>query len=199
VLVENALFATLDPTVRRAELPDGRAVTLTDTVGFVRHLPHQLVDAFRSTLEEVAAADLVVHVVDGSHSDPEAQIAAVREVFGEIGANQVPELLVVNKIDAADPLVLNRLRRSVSTAVFVSAATGEGLDELLDIVGERVPRPEVELQVLVPYDRGELVAKVHEIGEVLDIEHRGEGTYLHARVGPALAAELDVFRVAVTG
>jgi len=131
VLVENALFATLDPTVRRAELPDGRTVTLTDTVGFVRHLPHQLVDAFRSTLEEVANADLVVHVVDGSHSDPESQIAAVREVFAEIGANDVPELLVVNKIDAADPLVLNRLRRAAPSAVFVSAATGEGLAGLL--------------------------------------------------------------------
>src|SRR6195952_2361879 len=148
VLVENALFATLDPTVRRAELPDGRSVTLTDTVGFVRHLPHQLVDAFRSTLEEVSNAELVVHVVDGSHSDPEAQIAAVREVFAEIGADDVPELLVVNKVDAADPLVLNRLRRAAPSAVFVSAATGEGLTELLDVLTERVPRPEVELAVL---------------------------------------------------
>ena len=199
VLVENALFATLDPTVRRAELPDGRALTLTDTVGFVRHLPHQLVDAFRSTLEEVAAADLVVHVVDGSHPDPESQISAVREVFSEIGAGNVPELLVVNKIDAADPLVLNRLRRSAPDAVFVSAVTGDGLEELLDVLVERVPRPEVELEVLVPYDRGELVARVHEVGEVLGIEHRGEGTYLHARVGPALGAELDQFLVAVAG
>ncbi|HSP39133.1 MAG TPA: GTPase HflX [Frankiaceae bacterium] len=191
VLVENALFATLDPTVRRAELPDGRSVTLTDTVGFVRHLPHQLIDAFRSTLEEVSNADLVVHVVDGSHADPEAQIAAVREVFGEIGANDVPELLVVNKIDAADPLVLNRLRRTAPSAVFVSAVTGDGLAELLDVLVARVPRPDVEVEVLVPYDRGDLVARVHDIGEVLGLDHRAEGTYLHARVGPALAHELN--------
>jgi GTP-binding protein HflX len=185
------LFATLDPTVRRAELPDGRSVTLTDTVGFVRHLPHQLVDAFTSTLEEVAKADLVVHVVDGSHVDPESQIAAVREVFDEIGAVQVPELLVVNKIDAADPLVLNRLRRELPGAVFVSAKTGEGLDELFDVLVERVPRPEVELEVTVPYDRGDLVARVHDMGEVLAVDHRAEGTWLHARVGPGLAAELE--------
>jgi GTP-binding protein HflX len=196
VLVENALFATLDPTVRRAELPDGRTVTLTDTVGFVRHLPHQLVDAFRSTLEEVTNADLVVHVVDGSHADPEAQIAAVREVVAEIGATEVPELLVVNKVDAADPLVLNRLRRATPSAVFVSAATGEGLAELLDVLTERVPRPEVELEVLVPYNRGDLVARVHDIGEVLDQDHRADGTFLHARVGPALANELDRYRTA---
>jgi GTP-binding protein HflX len=196
VLVENALFATLDPTVRRAELPDGRAVTLTDTVGFVRHLPHQLVDAFRSTLEEVSNADLVVHVVDGSHPDPEAQLAAVREVFAEIGAGTVPELLVVNKVDAADPLVLNRLRRHAPGAVLVSAKTGEGLDELLDVLIERVPRPEVEVEVLVPYERGDLVARIHDLGEVLEVEHREDGTYLHARVGPGLAAELDHFGVA---
>src|SRR3954454_25284891 len=121
VLVENALFATLDPTVRRAELPDGRAVTLTDTVGFVRHLPHQLVDAFRSTLEEVSGADLVVHVVDGSHVDPEAQISAVREVLADIDAATVPELLVINKADAADPVTLSRLRRTLPGAVVVSA------------------------------------------------------------------------------
>jgi GTP-binding protein HflX len=193
VLVENALFATLDPTVRRAELPDGRTVTLTDTVGFVRHLPHQLVDAFRSTLEEVSNADLVVHVVDGSDADPEEQMSAVREVFTEIGAADVPELLVVNKIDAADPLVLNRLRRAAPSAVFVSAQTGDGLDALLDVLVELVPRPEVEVEVLVPYDRGDLVARVHEIGKVLGLEHRAEGTFLHARVGPALAAELRPF------
>src|SRR4051794_13793068 len=127
VLVENALSPPLAPTVRRAELPDGRTVPLTDPVGFVRHLPHQLVDAFRSTLEEVANADLVLHVVDGSHTDPVGQINAVREVLGEIGANDVPELLVVNKTDAADPLVLNRLHRTIPSAIFVSAKTGAGL------------------------------------------------------------------------
>ncbi len=196
VLVENALFATLDPTVRRAELPDGRTITLTDTVGFVRHLPHQLVDAFRSTLEEVSNADLVVHVVDGSHADPEAQISAVREVFAEIDAADVPELLVVNKTDAADPLVLNRLRRLAPTAVFVSAHTGEGLRELLEALVERVPRPEIEVEALLPYERGDLVTRVHDLGEVLDTDHRADGTLIRARVGPALAAELSRFVIA---
>src|SRR5579884_691899 len=123
VLVENALFATLDPTVRRAHTPDGRDFTIADTVGFVRHLPHQLVEAFRSTLEEVADADLILHVVDGADADPEAQLAAVREVFGEIGAEQVAELVVVNKCDRADPRTLARLRRREPGAAFVSAHT----------------------------------------------------------------------------
>ena len=122
VLVEDALFATLDPTTRRTTTPDGRVYTLSDTVGFVRHLPHQLVEAFRSTLEEVADADLVVHVVDGSHPDPEGQLAAVREVFAEIGADKVPELVVINKADAADPMVVARLRAA-------RAALGRGLGQ----------------------------------------------------------------------
>src|SRR3954454_8876152 len=143
VLVENALFATLDPTVRRAETADGRVYTLTDTVGFVRHLPHQLVEAFRSTLEEVKDADLILHVVDGSHPDPESQLAAVREVFTEIGAQDIPEIVVVNKIDAADPLVLGRLQRRERHAVLVSARTGEGLPELRALVERELPRPEV--------------------------------------------------------
>ena len=112
MLVEDSLFATLDPTTRRTTTADGRVYTMSDTVGFVRHLPHQLVEAFRSTLEEVADADLILHVVDGSHPDPEGQISAVREVFAEIGAADVPELVVINKADAADPLVLARLQRA---------------------------------------------------------------------------------------
>ncbi|HMA47331.1 MAG TPA: GTPase HflX, partial [Frankiaceae bacterium] len=195
VLVEDALFATLDPTVRRAVLPDGRAVTLTDTVGFVRHLPHQLVEAFRSTLEEVSSADVVLHVVDGSQPDPESQIAAVREVFGEIGAGGVPELVVVNKIDAADPVVLGRLRRREPRAVFVSARTGEGLGELVAALARDVPRPEVEVSALVPYARGDLVSRVHDHGQVLDEAHRADGTSLRARVPPALASELSAYLV----
>src|SRR5712691_7417366 len=123
VLVEDALFATLDPAVRRAVTPSGRAYTLTDTVGFVRHLPHQLVDAFRSTLEESAEADLIVHVVDGSDAEPEAQIAAVRIVLAEIGAGHVPELVVVNKIDSADPVVLQGLRAKEPGSLSISAKT----------------------------------------------------------------------------
>jgi GTP-binding protein HflX len=193
VLVEDALFATLDPTVRRAVLPDGRAITLTDTVGFVRHLPHQLIDAFRSTLEEVTNADLVLHVVDGSDPDPESQISAVREVFADIGAADVPELLVINKADAADPLTLTRLRRELPQAVVISARTGEGLQELLERLVARTPHPPVEVRALVPYTRGDLVARAHEIGEVLASEHLPDGTLLEARVPAGLASLLSQY------
>ncbi|HEX2418389.1 MAG TPA: GTPase HflX [Micromonosporaceae bacterium] len=198
VLVEDALFATLDPTVRRAETSDGRTYTLSDTVGFVRHLPHQLVEAFRSTLEEVSDADLVLHVVDGAHPDPESQAVAVREVLAEIGAERIPELLVVNKTDAADPEHLLRLRRLWPEAVFVSARTGAGIGGLRDAVEVRLPRPAVEMHVRVPYHRGDLVARVHERGEVLAAEHTLEGTALRARVDHVLAAELAQYQVAAT-
>jgi GTP-binding protein HflX len=190
VLVENALFATLDPTTRRTQAEDGRVYTMSDTVGFVRHLPHQLVEAFRSTLEEVADADLIVHVVDGSHPDPEGQLSAVREVLAEIGAAQVPELVVVNKIDAADPLVVQRVLNREPHAVAVSAKTGAGIAEARAAIEAELPRPHVELTVLLPYDRGDLLSRVHDRGEVLDVEHTGEGTRVTARVGEALAGEL---------
>jgi GTP-binding protein HflX len=193
VLVENALFATLDPTVRRTVLPDGRTITLTDTVGFVRHLPHQLVDAFRSTLEEVAEADLLIHVVDGADPDPESQIVAVREVLDEIGAAALPELLVINKADAADPLTLGRLRRTLPQAVVLSARTGEGLGDLVTEIEARTPHPPVEVHALVPYARGDLVARVHEIGEVLASDHTADGTLLRARVPAGLASVLATF------
>ncbi|MEV0717098.1 GTPase HflX [Asanoa sp. NPDC050611] len=190
VLVEDALFATLDPTTRRARANDGRIYTLSDTVGFVRHLPHQIVEAFRSTLEEVAEADLVVHVVDGAHPDPEEQVRAVREVLAEVGADSVPELLVVNKIDTADEETLLRLKRTWPEAVFVSARSGRGIDELRATLESRLPRPAVELRVVVPYDRGELVAQLHRRAKVLSTAHIAEGTALHVRVDQALAAEL---------
>jgi GTP-binding protein HflX len=195
VLVEDALFATLDPTTRRAQAGDGRVYTLSDTVGFVRHLPHQLVEAFRSTLEEVADADLIAHVVDGAHPDPEEQVRAVREVLAEVGADRVPELLVVNKIDAAGAETLLRLKRLWPDAVFVSARTGQGIDDLRAAIEGRLPRPAVELRVVVPYHRGDLVAGVHRRGEVIGTWHTDEGTLMHARVDEALAAELDPFRV----
>jgi GTP-binding protein HflX len=195
VLVENALFATLDPTVRRAETPDGRAYTLTDTVGFVRHLPHQLVEAFRSTLEEISDADLILHVVDGSDPEPEAQLSAVRAVLAEIDARKIPEIVVVNKSDAAEPYTLERLVRREPTAVVVSARTGAGVPGLLDAIAAGIPRPEVEVDVLVPYDRGGLISRVYEHGDVLVEEHTGEGTRLRARVGEALAAELIAYAV----
>ncbi|MFI6510189.1 GTPase HflX [Streptosporangium sp. NPDC050855] len=192
VLVEDALFATLDPTVRRAHTPDGRLFTLADTVGFVRHLPHQLVEAFRSTLEEVGDADLILHVVDGSHPDPESQLAAVREVVGDIeGAGDIPEIVVINKADAADPVVLARLTAREKHTVVVSARTGAGIEELRAVIERELPRFDQEVTLLVPYDRGDLISRAHQEGEVLDVQHTGDGTVLHARVLPGLFAELE--------
>jgi GTP-binding protein HflX len=189
VLVEDALFATLDPAVRKARTPGGRAFTLTDTVGFVRHLPHQLVEAFRSTLEEVAEADLILHVVDGSDADPQAQITAVREVLAEIGAGDVPEIVVVNKADAADPIEVKGLRLRERTSLVVSARTGAGIGDLMAVLEDALPR-EGEVTALVPYGRADLVARAHEEGEVLSLQHGPDGTELTARVPPGLAAEL---------
>jgi GTP-binding protein HflX len=190
VLVDDSLFATLDPAVRRARTPGGRWFTLTDTVGFVRHLPHQLVEAFRSTLEEVAEADLILHVVDGSDADPVAQIKAVREVLGQIGAAGVPEIVVVNKADAADPIAVKGLCLAERNCVIVSARTGAGLEALLAAVEAALPRREEEVSTLVPYGRGDLVARAHQEGEVLALRHDPEGTQLTARVPPDLAAAL---------
>ena len=197
VLVENALFATLDPTVRRTQTPDGRTYTLTDTVGFVRALPTQLVEAFRSTLEEVAESDLLLHVVDASHPDPEGQIATVRGVVREIdGAEQIPELLVLNKVDVADPDVVDRVLRREPRSVVISARTGAGLAELAERIAEALPRPRELLEVVVPYARGDLVSRVHDEGEIDREVHTAEGTALVVRVDPGLAAEL---RAAATG
>src|SRR6266536_4607712 len=199
VLVEDALFATLDATTRRTTTPDGHVYTLTDTVGFVRHLPHQLVEAFRSTLDEVADSDLILHVVDGSDPNPEWQVEAVREVLGEIAERRdeaLPtELVVVNKTDAMDQLALARLRHLLPGAVFVSAHAGVGIEELRERVAELLPRPEVEIDVLVPYARGELVARVHRDGDVLAERHTEHGTQLTAKVKPDLAGVLESFIV----
>ncbi|MGY1750835.1 GTPase HflX [Modestobacter sp. SYSU DS0511] len=199
VLVQDALFATLDPTVRRAQTPEGREYTLTDTVGFVRHLPHQLVDAFRSTLEEVAGADLLLHVVDGSDPDPIGQINAVHTVLSEIDASAVPELIVVNKVDAMSEEDVLTLRQALPGAAWVSARTGEGIEALRDVVAARLPHPHVDVDVLVPYDRGDLVARVHRDGEVLAERHEADGTRLTARVDDGLAAALDEFTTPVAG
>ncbi|HET7013539.1 MAG TPA: GTPase HflX [Streptosporangiaceae bacterium] len=195
VLVDNSLFATLDPAVRRAKLPSGTAFTLTDTVGFVRHLPHQLVDAFRSTLEEVTDADLILHVVDSSDADPRSQIAAVREVLAEIGAREVPELVVFNKSDAADPILLKGLQLAEPHSMVVSARTGDGLPELMAEIERLLPRPTIEVSVLLPYARGDLLARAHREGEIISVEHTDAGTALTVRVQPALANELDRFVV----
>ncbi|KZE99776.1 GTPase HflX, partial [Rhodococcus sp. EPR-279] len=175
VLVQNALFATLDPTTRKSTLEDGREIVLTDTVGFVRHLPTQLVEAFRSTLEEVTDATLLLHVVDGSDPPPIDQIKAVREVITEVvreqDAKMPPELLVVNKIDAADPVQLTQLRGLLDGARFVSAKTGEGIDALRDHLAEILSEPDVLVDVLVPYTRGDLVARIHTGGRIVKSTH----------------------------
>jgi len=190
VLVEDALFATVDPTTRRAQTSDGRVFTLSDTVGFVRHLPHHLVEAFRSTLEEVAESDLILHVVDASHPDPEGQIVAVREVFAEIGASEVPEIIVINKADAADPLVVKQLLAREPHAVVVSARTGEGMDELLLAIEADLPRPAERVDVVLPYARGDLLSLVHTQGEIEILDHTADGTHLIARVPEELAHQL---------
>ncbi|MUN63592.1 GTPase HflX [Kocuria sediminis] len=194
VLVENALFATLDPTVRRAQTPDGIGYTLSDTVGFVRSLPTQLVEAFRSTLEEVADADLILHVVDASHPDPEGQIRAVRQVFTDIDAQNIPEIIVLNKVDAADPFVVERIRQRERNVVVVSARTGEGLEALRERISQSIPRPETVLDLLVPYQRGDVVSRLHDWdAEILRTEHLPEGTHLLVKVREDLAAELAEF------
>ena len=197
VLVQDALFATLEPTTRRGHFDDGRAFVLTDTVGFVRHLPTQLVEAFRSTLEEVVDADLLVHVVDGSDVNPLAQINAVRQVISEVIAGHhgkpAPELLVVNKVDAASDLTLAKLRRALPGAVFVSAHTGDGIDGLRRRMAELTPPTDTPVDVVIPYDRGDLVARVHADGRVQESEHSVDGTRIKARVPVALAASLRQF------
>ena len=195
LLVDDSLFATLDPTTRRAVTPDGRRYTITDTVGFVRHLPHQLVEAFRSTLEEAADADLLVHVVDGSDPVPEKQVSAVHEVFAEISdgrsATLPAELLVINKVDAADSATLARLRHLFPQARLVSARDGAGVGELVAEIARSLPSPDILIDTIVPYTRGELVARVHENGQILNEEHLANGTRLRARVSRDLAAALQ--------
>jgi GTP-binding protein HflX len=195
VLVENQLFATLDPTVRRSETGDGREFTYVDTVGFVRALPHQLVEAFRSTLEEVGDADLLLHVVDGSHPDPEGQIGAVREVLAEVdGAADLKEVIVINKADIADPEVLDRLTRTHKHSVVVSARTGEGFEALTELIAAELPKPDVEVDLLLPYDRGDLLNRLHTEGEVLSTEHTEHGTRVHAKVHAPRVGEFAAYR-----
>jgi GTP-binding protein HflX len=197
VLVQDALFATLEPTTRRGQFDDGRPFVVSDTVGFVRHLPTQLVEAFRSTLEEVVDADLLVHVVDGSDVNPLAQISAVRQVISEVTADHhgdpAPELLVVNKIDAASGLGLAKLRRALPGAVFVSARTGDGIDALRRRMAELAAPTDTAVDVVIPYDRGDLVSRVHADGRVQQTEHISDGTRIKARVPVALAASLRQF------
>lgn len=193
VLVENALFATLDPTTRRVEGSDGRVYTLTDTVGFVSHLPHQLVDAFKSTLEEVTNADLIVHVVDGSHPEPLEQLRAVHQVIDEIGGAAIPELIVINKVDISDPHRVVELVRQLPRSIAISAHTGFGIPELRAAIEMALPHPDIEVQAVIPYTRGDLLHEIHERGEIFTEEHREDGTHVRARVDAQLASALERF------
>ncbi len=195
VLVENALFATLDPTVRKTQTSDGRIYTLSDTVGFVRHLPHQLIDAFKSTLEEVSESDLIVHVVDGSHPDPYEQIKAVRLVIDEIGGKDIPEIIAINKVDIADPNVIMEILRKEPNSYAFSVRTGFGVEGLLHAIESSLPRPSVEINVVIPYDRGDLVHAIHERGEIFSEQYIAEGTSIHARVDGGLAQRIENSRV----
>ena len=190
VLVQNALFATLDPTVRRTETPDGQLYTLSDTVGFVRNLPHQLVEAFRSTLEELGNSDVIVHVVDAAHPDPAAQLATVRDVIGEVGARDLPEIVVFNKSDLVDEDQRLLLRGLEPDAVFVSARTGEGIEELLARIAAALPHPDVELELLIPYDRGELVSLAHARARVTETRYDERGTWLTVMATQRVAEQL---------
>jgi len=193
VVIANQLFATLDPTTRRIELPNGRSATLSDTVGFVGKLPHDLVEAFRSTLEEVSLADLVLHVADASSPDLDGQVRAVRSVLADIGAGDLPEALALNKADLVSPAELDAATSRFPGGVPVSALTGEGLESLLSVVERALPRPPVELRALIPYDREDLVARLYRDADVLETERTDDGTIVHARVADRDAAELAPF------
>ena len=195
VLVQNALFATLDPTVRRSETSDGRTYTLTDTVGFVKHLPHDLIDAFKSTLEEVSGADVIVHVVDGSHPDPLGQIKAVRGVIADIGGAKIPEIIALNKADIADPEVIAQVLIQEPDAYLISVHSGVGIEKLIRAIESSLPRPRIEVRTVLPYDRGDLVSQIHEHGEILSQEYLPEGTSLHAMVDGSLAHALEKYSV----
>jgi GTP-binding protein HflX len=194
-LVENALFATLDTAVRRAETDDGRTYTLVDTVGFVRNLPHQLVEAFRSTLEEVRDCDIIVHVVDAAHPDPAGQLETVRGVIGDLQARSIPEIVVFNKADLVTDDERLVLRGLEPKAVFTSAHTGEGIDELLERIAQLLPKPSIKLELLVPYDHGEVISALHEHARILDTAYVEGGTMITALVNEQQLAQLQDYVV----
>jgi GTP-binding protein HflX len=198
VIVANQLFATLDPTTRRLVLPGGRAATVSDTVGFVSKLPHDLVEAFRSTLEEVTLSDMVVHIADASSPALEEQIEAVRRVLEEIGAANMPEVLALNKVDLVPGSRRARLATRYPGSVAVSAVTGEGIPGLLEAIAATAPTPPVDVHALIPWDRGDLVAMLYREADVLSADAEPEGTRVHARVGLRELAAIRAFATAVT-
>ncbi len=195
VLVEDRLFATLDSTVRKLGLPQGHSALLSDTVGFVRDLPHEVVEAFRSTLEEVADADLLIHLVDASAADPDHQLATVRLVLSEIGATDIDELVAFNKIDAIDETARVRLEALHADAAFISAASGEGIGDLLDRIVDGLRALTVELELSIPYARGDVLAEVHAVGDVLKLDHTDIGTDITVRLP---SEQVSRFRLFVT-
>ena len=194
VLVENRLFATLDPTTRRLALPGGEPVLLSDTVGFVRRLPHALIESFKSTLEVAVVSDLLVHVVDATASDPQAQIDAVREVLKEIGAGNVPELVVFNKADL-EPETAAQMASQLPGSVVVSAVTGLGVPELLRTIADRMRSITAVVELLIPYERGDIVAAVHREGEVVSTANEEAGMRVRARLAGASVGRLSQFVV----
>jgi GTP-binding protein HflX len=192
-LVENALFATLDTAVRKNETEEGQAYTLTDTVGFVRNLPHQLVEAFRSTFEEIADSDVILHIVDGSHPDPGSQLATVRDVIGEVEARHIPEIVVFNKSDLLDDNQRLVLRGLEPKAIFASARTGEGIEETLAAIARTLPAPSIELDLLVPYDRGDVISSLHDHARIVSTEYEEGGTRIAVLVTEEYAAGLRPF------
>jgi GTP-binding protein HflX len=199
VVVEDRLFTTLDPTARRLRLANRNPVVLTDTVGFIRKLPHGLVEAFQSTLEQVAAADLLIHVVDASRADADVDVAAVDEVLGEIGATEVPRVLALNKLDLIAPAERAALRSRFPDAVAISAVTGEGVDQLLEVVGESIDRRAVEVEAVVPYKEGTLIARLHDEGRVIESTHEQDGVHLKLRARPADLGPLERYLVTSGG
>lgn len=193
VVVEDRLFATLDSTIRKLEIPGGQDVVMSDTVGFVRRLPHELVEAFRSTLEEVTKSDLLLHVVDADDEDPDRQIEAVWNVLGEIGAGDLPELVAINKIDTADPITVRRLLQIHEGAVAISAHTGEGIDDLREAITKALREHTLQIELMVPYERGDVVAAVHRVGEVLSQEHADGGSVLKVLLPTAEAQRFSEY------
>ena len=198
-LVEDRLFSTLDPTTRRLRLPGGETVLLSDTVGFVRRLPHQLIESFQSTLEEVADADFLVHLVDASDLDPDGRIGAVRSVLRDIDAGEIPELIVFTKTDTADPEVLTDLALAYPEALTVSARTGDGIDALLDEIGRQLRALSQVVELSIPYDRGDVLAALHREGDVLVVVHEDSGTRVQARLPDAVTSRFAALVTSVDG
>ncbi|WP_302962772.1 GTPase HflX [uncultured Adlercreutzia sp.] len=195
VLSYDKLFATLDSTTRKFELPEGREITVTDTVGFIQKLPTTLVEAFKSTLDEITGADLILHVVDASSAEFEGQIDAVCDVLEQIGAESIATIEVFNKCDLLDAETLAGLRRRFPAAQFVSARTGEGTEALVAAIAAAASAADTKLDVVIPYQRGDLVSLAHERCHIISEAHEGDGTHIQMLVGAAWASIFEPFAI----